>query len=176
MFEDMVNCVNFIVGCINMSNLCLEILQVNSVFCYDDNFDYIYIGYDIFCNFGLLNIVYVMDLLDIGCIVEIVICGLIVVLDMSYICSVFLIVVGNVVFYVIGLGQMNLYGYLVREGIVYGLLEVLDFINFYFYIIIWYVVYILMWLVCECGKIFVGFVQLCYVSGDYFMQYLQDDW
>lgn len=113
MYEDMVNCVNFIVGCINMSNFCLEILQVNSVLEYDENFDYICIGYDIFCNLGLLNIVYIMDFFDFVCMVEIVVCGLMVVLDMSYICSVLFIEVGNVVLYVIGLGQMNLYGYLV---------------------------------------------------------------
>lgn len=52
---------------------------------------------------------------------------------------------------------MNLYGYLAREGIVYGSSEVLDFINFYFYVIIWYVLRISMLLVRERGEIFVGF-------------------
>lgn len=168
MYEDTVNRVNFIVGRINMSNFCLEILQVNSVLEYDENFDYIRIGYDIFCNLGSLNIAYIMDFFDFVRTVEIVVRGLTVVLDMSYIRSVSFIEVGNVVSYVIGLGQMNLYGYLAREGIVYGSSEVLDFINFYFYVIIWYVLRISMLLVRERGEIFVGFKQLRYVSGEYF--------
>lgn len=176
MFEDIVNCVSLVVGWVIMSNLCLEILQVSMLFVYNEDFSYVYIGEDIFCNFGLLNIVYIMDLLDFGCIIVIVVCVLIVVFDMSDIQLVFLVVVGNVVFYVIGLGQMNLYGYLVWEGIVYGSLEGLDFINIYFYIVIWYVLYILMQLVCECGQCFVGFEQLCYVSGVYFDKYLQEEW
>ncbi|UMX58982.1 hypothetical protein MJ391_21815 [Escherichia coli] len=37
-----------------------------------------------------------------------------------------------------GLGQMNLHGYLAREGIAYGSPEALDFINLYFYTITWH--------------------------------------
>ncbi|SUH35530.1 ribonucleoside-diphosphate reductase 2 subunit alpha [Salmonella enterica subsp. enterica] len=66
MFEDTVNRANPIAGRINMSNLCSEILQVNSASRYDDNLDYTHIGHDISCNLGSLNIAHVMDSPDIG--------------------------------------------------------------------------------------------------------------
>ncbi len=70
MFEDTVNRANPIAGRINMSNLCSEILQVNSASRYDDNLDYTHIGHDISCNLGSLNIAHVMDSPDIGRTVE----------------------------------------------------------------------------------------------------------
>lgn len=51
-----------------------------------------------------MNIAYIMDFFDFVRTVEIVVRGLTVVLDMSYIRSVSFIEVGNVVSYVIGLG------------------------------------------------------------------------
>jgi ribonucleoside-diphosphate reductase alpha chain len=61
MFEDTVNRANPIAGRINMSNLCSEILQVNSASTYDENLDYAQIGQDISCNLGSLNIAHTMD-------------------------------------------------------------------------------------------------------------------
>ena len=47
MYEDTVNRANPIAGRINMSNLCSEILQVNSASEYDENLDYTRTGHDI---------------------------------------------------------------------------------------------------------------------------------
>ena len=55
------NRANPIAGRINMSNLCSEILQVNSASRYDENLDYAEIGKDISCNLGSLNIAHTMD-------------------------------------------------------------------------------------------------------------------
>ncbi len=44
-----------------MSNLCSEILQVNSASEYDENLDYARTGHDISCNLGSLNIAHTMD-------------------------------------------------------------------------------------------------------------------
>jgi ribonucleoside-diphosphate reductase alpha chain len=44
MFEDTVNRANPIAGRINMSNLCSEILQVNTPSTFDENLDYAHIG------------------------------------------------------------------------------------------------------------------------------------
>lgn len=54
---------------------------------------------------------------------------------MSHIRSVPSIEAGNAASHAIGLGQMNLHGYLAREGIAYGSPEGLDFTNLYFYTI-----------------------------------------
>ncbi|EMW6553418.1 class 1b ribonucleoside-diphosphate reductase subunit alpha [Citrobacter werkmanii] len=176
MFEDTVNRANPIAGRINMSNLCSEILQVNSASTYDENLNYSQTGHDISCNLGSLNIAHTMDSPDFGRTVETAVRGLTAVSDMSHIRSVPSIAAGNSASHAIGLGQMNLHGYLAREGIAYGSPEGLDFTNIYFYTITWHALNTSMKLARERGKAFAGFRQSRYASGEYFSQYLQGDW
>ncbi|MFY7115292.1 class 1b ribonucleoside-diphosphate reductase subunit alpha [Enterobacter cloacae complex sp. SHL020] len=176
MYEDTVNRANPIAGRINMSNLCSEILQVNSASAYDENLDYADIGKDISCNLGSLNIAHTMDSPDFGRTVETAIRGLTAVSDMSHIRSVPSIEAGNAASHAIGLGQMNLHGYLAREGIAYGSPEGLDFTNLYFYTITWHALHTSMMLARERSQRFAGFEQSRYASGEYFSQYLEGDW
>ncbi|EOI1352423.1 class 1b ribonucleoside-diphosphate reductase subunit alpha [Citrobacter amalonaticus] len=176
MYEDTVNRANPIAGRINMSNLCSEILQVNSASTYDENLDYAQIGHDISCNLGSLNIAHTMDSPDIGRTVETAIRGLTAVSDMSHIRSVPSIAAGNAASHAIGLGQMNLHGYLAREGIAYGSPEGLDFTNLYFYTITWHALHTSMLLARERGQTFAGFAQSRYASGEFFTQYLEQNW
>ncbi|MCL3782936.1 ribonucleotide-diphosphate reductase subunit alpha, partial [Prolixibacteraceae bacterium JC049] len=138
MFEDTVNRANPIAGRINMSNLCSEILQVNAPSTFDENLDYASIGQDISCNLGSLNIAHTMDSPDFARTVEVAVRGLTAVSEMSDIRSVPSVAAGNAASHAIGLGQMNLHGYLAREGIAYGSEAGLDFTNFYFYTITWH--------------------------------------
>ena len=176
MYEDTVNRANPIAGRINMSNLCSEILQVNSASAYDENLDYADIGKDISCNLGSLNIAHTMDSPDFGRTVETAIRGLTAVSDMSHIRSVPSIEAGNAASHAIGLGQMNLHGYLAREGIAYGSPEGLDFTNLYFYTITWHALHTSMMLARERNQRFAGFEQSRYASGEYFNQYLEGEW
>lgn len=176
MYEDTVNRANPIAGRINMSNLCSEILQVNSASAYDENLDYADIGKDISCNLGSLNIAHTMDSPDFGRTVETAIRGLTAVSDMSHIRSVPSIEAGNAASHAIGLGQMNLHGYLAREGIAYGSPEGLDFTNLYFCTITWHALHTSMMLARERSQRFAGFEQSRYASGEYFSQYLEGDW
>ena len=176
MYEDTVNRANPIAGRINMSNLCSEILQVNSASRYDENLDYAEIGKDISCNLGSLNIAHTMDSPDFGRTVETAIRGLTAVSDMSHIRSVPSIEAGNAASHAIGLGQMNLHGYLAREGIAYGSPEGLDFTNLYFYTVTWHALHTSMMLARERNQRFAGFEQSRYASGEYFNQYLEGDW
>lgn len=176
MYEDTVNRANPIAGRINMSNLCSEILQVNSASTYDENLDYAQTGHDISCNLGSLNIAHTMDSPNFGRTVETAIRGLTAVSDMSHIRSVPSIEAGNAASHAIGLGQMNLHGYLAREGIAYGSPEALDFTNLYFYTVTWHALNTSMMMARERGKTFAGFKQSRYASGEYFEQYLQGDW
>ena len=57
---------------------------------------------------------------------------------MSHIASVRSIEVGNDQSHAIGLGQMNLHGYLARERIHYGSEEAIDFTNIYFYTVLFH--------------------------------------
>ncbi|MBJ3816064.1 class 1b ribonucleoside-diphosphate reductase subunit alpha [Shimwellia pseudoproteus] len=176
MFEDTVNRANPIAGHINMSNLCSEILQVNSPSEYEDNLDYRHIGQDISCNLGSLNIAHTMDSPDFGRTIETAIRGLTAVSEMSNIHSVPSVAAGNAASHAIGLGQMNLHGYLAREGIAYGSEQGLDFTNIYFYTVTWHALHASCALAKARGQRFAGFAQSAYASGDYFRRYIEQRW
>nr|WP_216672225.1 class 1b ribonucleoside-diphosphate reductase subunit alpha [Cronobacter sakazakii] len=176
MFEDTVNRANPIAGRINMSNLCSEILQVNSASTFDENLNYATTGHDISCNLGSLNIAHTMDSPDFGRTVEVAVRALTAVSDMSHIRSVPSIEAGNAASHAIGLGQMNLHGYLAREGIAYGSPEGLDFTNLYFYTVTWHALNTSMKLARERGERFEGFEASRYASSEYFDKYLSQIW
>ncbi|MFW5388320.1 class 1b ribonucleoside-diphosphate reductase subunit alpha [Yersinia sp. 2542 StPb PI] len=176
MFEDTVNRANPIKGRINMSNLCSEILQVNSPTEYNDDLSYRHIGKDISCNLGSMNIAHTMDSPDFGKSIETAIRGLTAVSDMSNIRSVPSIEKGNQESHAIGLGQMNLHGYLAREHIFYGSEEALDFTNIYFYSVVYHAIRASNQLAIERGHHFKGFDQSDYASGTYFTKYVEQSW
>ncbi|MGE9552263.1 class 1b ribonucleoside-diphosphate reductase subunit alpha [Erwinia amylovora] len=176
MFEDTVNRANPIQGRINMSNLCSEILQVNTPTEYNDDLSYRRIGKDISCNLGSLNIAHTMDSPDFARTVEIAVRGLTAVSDQSHINSVPSIERGNAQSHAIGLGQMNLHGYLAREGIQYGSAAGLDFTNLYFYTITYHALRTSNLIAQERGERFAGFDESRYASGEYFDQYVNQSW
>ncbi|MGY3127426.1 ribonucleoside-diphosphate reductase alpha chain [Agrococcus sp. UYP33] len=176
MFEDTVNRANPIDGRINMSNLCSEILQVNTPSTYDDDLDYESVGKDISCNLGSMNIALSMDSPDFGKTVETAIRALTAVSDQSNIGSVPSIARGNSMSHAIGLGQMNLHGYLGRERIHYGSEEGLDFTNIYFYTVLFHALRASNLLAQEKGQTFEGFERSKYASGEFFEKYTQQEW
>jgi ribonucleoside-diphosphate reductase alpha chain len=176
MFEDTVNRENPIAGRINMSNLCSEILQVNRASTYHDDLSYDQVGKDISCNLGSLNIAKTMDAPDFGKAVDTAIRALTAVADMSDIRSVPSIAEGNRSSHAIGLGQMNLHGYLARERIFYGSEEGIDFTNIYFYAVAYHAIRASNRLAIERGSAFGGFEESTYASGEYFSKYTEREW
>lgn len=176
MFEDNVNRANPVAGYINMSNLCSEILQVNSASEYNDDLSYRHTGRDISCNLGSLNIAKMMDSPDFARSVDIAVRGLTSVSDMSEIRSVPSIDHGNRGSHAIGLGQMNLHGYLAREHIHYGSEEGIDFTNIYFLTIAYYALKASNQLAIERQQTFRNFEQSAYASGEYFSKYIAQKW
>ncbi len=174
MFEDTVNRANPIKGRINMSNLCSEILQVNTPTVYGEDLSYQQVGKDISCNLGSLNIASAMDSPDFGNTVEMAIRALTAVSDMSNIRSVPSIDQGNQDSHAIGLGQMNLHGYLCRERIYYGSEAGLDFTNIYFYSVAYHAVRASNQLAIERNQRFKGFEDSTYASGSYFDKYVDE--
>ena len=83
-----------------------------------------------------MNIAKTMDSPDFGRSVETAIRALTAVSVMSDIQSVPSIAKGNAASHAIGLGQMNLHGYLARERVHYGSEEGIDFTNIYFYCVL----------------------------------------
>ncbi|WP_175957408.1 class 1b ribonucleoside-diphosphate reductase subunit alpha [Schaalia sp. Marseille-Q2122] len=175
-FEDTVNRANPIDGRITMSNLCSEILQVSEASTYNDDLSYSHIGKDISCNLGSLNIAKTMDSPDFQATVESAIRALTAVSDLSDIQSVPSVARGNAMSHAIGLGQMNLHGYLAREHIHYGSEEALDFTNMYFLAITYAAIKASNMIARERGESFVGFERSKYASGEYFEKYIKGDW
>ncbi|WP_323640822.1 class 1b ribonucleoside-diphosphate reductase subunit alpha [Pectobacterium polonicum] len=176
MFEDTVNRANPIHGRINMSNLCSEILQVNDASLYDDDLGYRHIGKDISCNLGSMNIANAMASPDFGQTVEMAIRALTAVSDMSHIRSVPSIEKGNDESHAIGLGQMNLHGYLAKERIFYGTEEAIDFTNIYFYTVAFHAIRASNALAIERNQRFAGFDLSKYATGEYFDKYVEQQW
>ncbi|MGP6174401.1 class 1b ribonucleoside-diphosphate reductase subunit alpha [Corynebacterium sp. A21] len=171
MFEDTVNRANPIEGRINMSNLCSEIFQVNTPSTYNEDMTYETIGEDISCNLGSLNIAMTMDSPDFAKTIETSIRGLTAVTEQTSIDSVPSIRVGNEASRAIGLGQMNLHGYLGREHIYYGSDEGLDFTNAYFAAVMFHAIRSSNKLAQEHGTTFGGFENSEYASGEFFERY-----
>ncbi|WP_457578496.1 class 1b ribonucleoside-diphosphate reductase subunit alpha [Ensifer adhaerens] len=176
MFEDTVNRANPIAGRITMSNLCSEILQVSEASEFNDDLSYKHMGKDISCNLGSLNIAAAMDSPDFGQTIETSIRALTAVSEMSHISSVPSVEKGNDDSHAIGLGQMNLHGYLARERIYYGSEEGIDFTNIYFYTVTYHAIRASNRLAVEKGKSFAGFENSKYASGDYFDKYTETEW
>ncbi|MFS2323930.1 class 1b ribonucleoside-diphosphate reductase subunit alpha [Brucella sp. H1_1004] len=176
MFEDTVNRANPIDGRITMSNLCSEILQVSEASIFNDDLSYEHLGKDISCNLGSLNIAAAMDSPDFGKTIETSIRALTAVADMSHIGSVPSIARGNDESHAIGLGQMNLHGYLARERIFYGSEEGIDFTNIYFYTVAYHAVRASNRIAVEQGRSFKGFEKSKYATGEYFDKYTDQVW
>jgi ribonucleoside-diphosphate reductase alpha chain len=176
MFEDTVNNANPIAGRVIQSNLCSEILQVSTASTYRQNLGYQHIGRDISCNLGSLNIAAAMDFGDLEKVVDTSVRALTAVSDMSDIESVPSIAKGNEASHAIGLGQMNLHGFLGRERIHYGSPESIDFVSSYFAAIAFYAIKASNKLAIERGVKFFEFEKSQYADGTFFDKYTTRSW
>lgn len=176
LFEDTVNRANPIKGRISMSNLCSEILQVSEASTYNADLSYKHVGKDISCNLGSLNIAKTMDSPSLGHTVNTAIRALTSVSDQTHISSVPSIERGNDMSHAVGLGEMNLHGFLGLEHIYYGSEEALDFTNIYFYTVAYHAIHASMELAKERGVKFAGFEDSKYASGEYFTKYIEREW
>lgn len=176
MFEDTANRANPVkTGRINMSNLCSEILQVNSPSVLNEDLTYAETGHDISCNLGSLNIAMAMDSDNFARTVESAIRALTAVADKTSIESVPPVRDGNNASHAIGLGQMNLHGYLGREHIEYGSEEGLDFTNAYFAAVMYQCLRASHKIAVEKGTAFADFAQSEYATGEFFDRYDPED-
>ena len=176
LFEDTVNRANPLEGHINMSNLCSEILQVNTASEYDAAIGYETIGHDISCNLGSLNIAQAMASPDFGATVEIAVRALTSVSDQTDIQAVPSIAEGNRASHAIGLGQMNLHGYLASQRIHYGSEEGVDFTDAYFRTVTYHALRASNQLAIDRGATFAGFEKSDYADGSYFDRYTAEEW
>ncbi|MGJ4193067.1 class 1b ribonucleoside-diphosphate reductase subunit alpha [Corynebacterium macclintockiae] len=171
MFEDTVNKANPIEGRITHSNLCSEILQVSTPSEFNADLSYKTIGDDISCNLGSMNIAKAVDSEDFSTTIETAIRGLTAVADQTSIDSVPSVRQGNDNSHAIGLGQMNLHGFLGREHIHYGSEEALDFTNAYFAVVMYEALRASNKIAQERGEKFHNFENSEYATGEFFDRY-----
>ena len=154
-------------GRINMSNLCTEILQVNTPSKFGDDLSYDELGRDISCNLASLNIAKTMEGGNLEKTISTAIRALSAVSDLSEINSVPSVREGNDKSRAIGLGQMNLHGMFIKHGWKYGSPESLEFTNAYFMTVAYYAYKASMELAKETGSPFEGFEKSKYASHKY---------
>src|SRR5690625_2777766 len=109
-----------------------------------------------------------MDSPDFGRTIEVAVRGLTAVSDQTDIASVPSIAYGNDQSHAIGLGQMNLHGYLARERIHYGSEEGIDFTDIYFLTVAYHALRASNAIAIERGETFGGFADSAYASGTFF--------
>ena len=174
MFEDTVNRANPIEGRVTMSNLCSEILQVQEPSALNEDLSYAHVGRDVSCNLGSLNIAKAMDG-GLAGTVETAIRALTAVAEHTSIGCVPSIRRGNDEGHAIGLGQMNLHGFLAREHMHYGSEEALDFTDMYFMTVAYHAYRVSHALAVERGTAFRSFATSAYAKpageGNYFDKY-----
>lgn len=169
---DTANRSNPIDGKIIMSNLCSEILQVQTPSLINDAQEFVKMGTDISCNLGSTNILNMMTSPDFGRSIRAMTRALTFVTDSSNIEAVPTVKNGNSQAHTFGLGAMGLHSYLAQHHIEYGSPESIEFTDIYFMLMNY-------WTLVESNQIarerqttFVGFEKSTYASGAYFDQYI----
>ncbi|WP_418134570.1 class 1b ribonucleoside-diphosphate reductase subunit alpha [Bacillus velezensis] len=173
MFEGNVNAehANNHVSKVKFSNLCSEVLQASQVSEYTDYGEPDVIGLDISCNLGSLNVANVMKNGDFETIVKLSVDALTRVSETSNIKNAPAVARANREMRSIGLGAMNLHGYLAQNGIAYESEEARDFANVFFATVNYWTLVRSNELAQETGTTFEGYESSTYASGEYFEKY-----
>lgn len=169
---DTVNQKNPIDGTIVMSNLCSEILQVQTPSVINNRQEYEVLGTDISCNLGSTNIVNLMESPNFGKSVRAMTRALTFVTDASDIDVVPSIQNGNRLSHTIGLGAMGLHTYFAKNHMHYGSEESLDFTNIYFMLLNYWTLVESHHLARERKQTFQHFEKSAYATGHYFDTYI----
>lgn len=173
---DTANRANPIDGKIIMSNLCSEILQIQTPSVINNRQEYDVLGMDISCNLGSTNIVNLMKSPDFGRSVQTMVRALTYITDHSDIDVVPSIQNGNKLSHTIGLGAMGLHTFFAMNQMAYGSPESIEFTDIYFMMLNY-------WTLVESNKIakerqetFHGFDHSDYANGTYFDDYLSKNY
>ncbi|MFT9272629.1 MAG: class 1b ribonucleoside-diphosphate reductase subunit alpha, partial [Lentilactobacillus hilgardii] len=169
---DTANRENPIDGRIVMSNLCSEILQVQTPSTVDNEQHYIKLGKDISCNLGSTNIANMMNATNFGHSVESMVRALTFVTDHSNIDVVPSIQNGNRESHSIGLGAMGLHSYFAKSHMHYGSPESIEFTSVYFMLLNYWSLVASNKIAKERHQTFDNFEKSKYADGTYFDKYL----
>ncbi|ATF13831.1 class 1b ribonucleoside-diphosphate reductase subunit alpha [Brevibacillus sp. HB1.4B] len=163
-------------GSVKMSNLCTEIFQLQETSTITNYGEMDIIRRDISCNLASLNIVNVMERKMIRESVHEGIEAITAVSDMTRVENAPGVQKANSELHSVGLGAMNLNGYLAKNRIAYESEEAKDFARTFFMMMNFYSLEKSMEIAKETGKTFLGFEQSEYAKGTYFNKYLTNDY
>lgn len=163
-------------GRIVMSNLCSEIAQVNTISTYTQDLSFGNIGEDVCCNLGSVNIAkFMQNAKDAEKLVETCVRSLDNVSRLTDINSSPSIKKGNEKNHAIGLGAMNLHGFLATNEIYYDSNEAVEFTDVFFYTLAYLAFSASNKLAKELGS-FDGFNESEYYTGEYFEKYTKEEY
>jgi len=177
MFQDNVNREHALnhISRVKFSNLCSEVLQASEVSSYTDYDQEDEIGLDISCNLGSLNIMNVMKNKSIEKTVKLATDSLTLVSETTDIRNAPAVRKANKAMKSIGLGAMNLHGYLAQNQIAYESEEARDFANTFFMMVNYYSIKRSSELAKEKGETFHRYEGSSYATGEYFNKYVEND-
>lgn len=177
MFQDNVNREHALnhISRVKFSNLCSEVLQASEVSSYTDYDQDDEIGLDISCNLGSLNIMNVMKNKSIEKTVKLATDSLTLVSETTDIRNAPAVRKANKAMKSIGLGAMNLHGYLAQNQIAYESEEARDFANTFFMMVNYYSIKRSSELAKEKGETFHRYEGSGYATGEYFNKYVEND-
>jgi ribonucleoside-diphosphate reductase alpha chain len=164
------------IGDVKMSNLCTEIFQLQETSEINDYGEGDVIRRDINCNLGSLNIVNVMDNKEIKEAVYAGMEALTAVSDMTVIPNAPTVKKANEELHSVGLGAMNLNGYLAKNKIAYESEEAKDFVRTFFMMLNYYSIEKSMLMAKEREETFKDFEKSEYAKGTYFERYETTDY
>lgn len=178
MFSDNVNGVHALnnLGSVKFSNLCSEILQHSEVSKYTNYGEEDEINYDISCNLGSLNIVNVMANKSIERSVKLATDALTHVSDSTEIANAPAVAKANREMRSIGLGAMNLHGYLAQNGIAYESETAREFADVFFASVNYWSLVRSNELAFESLSTFHGYDGSSYHDGSYFADYVKTEY
>ncbi|WP_230191094.1 MULTISPECIES: class 1b ribonucleoside-diphosphate reductase subunit alpha [unclassified Paenibacillus] len=164
------------IGRVKFSNLCSEIAQLSEVSTINDYNEPDVINRDISCNLGSLNVVNVMKNKRMRETVHRSMDALTEVTDRSNIQIVPSVAKANSELHSVGLGAMNLHGFLAKNKIAYESKEAKDFVRTFFMMLNFYSLERSMLIAKERGITFKDFDKSEYANGNYFDRYLNNDY
>ena len=164
------------IGDIKFSNLCTEIMQLSEVSDINAYYEEDVIRRGISCNLGSLNIATVMENKRIKEATKAAIDSLTMVSDLTNIDVVPTIKKANEELHSVGLGAMNLHGFLAKNFIMYESREALDFCNVFFMMVNFYSLERSMEIAKERNEVFKDFEKSEYANGKYFDKYLENEY
>lgn len=163
------------IGNVKMSNLCTEIFQLQETSEINDYGTEDIIRRDINCNLGSLNIANVMETKQFREAVHAGTGALTAVSDMTSIDNAPTVKKANDELHAIGLGAMNLHGYLAKNKIAYESEEAKDFVRTFFMMLNYFSIEKSMWIAREKKETFKDFNKSEYAKGTYFEKYYKED-